>query len=92
MSDIIKYQPEHTNPDLEPQRVIGLENFPASVRELFGKLPDNLRAQIIRSELTDGTVESKLRSLEDVVASFDNEKREEFMMVCLMELFRVGQI
>lgn len=92
MSDIVRYQPEDSVPEIEPPRVVGLENFPPSVREIFSRLTDSLRAQIVGTTQPDFSRNSKEGSLEDVVASFDTEKREEFMMICLMELFRAGQI
>lgn len=79
--------------DREP--ISGLEGFPEEIRLAFDGLPKAIQKEVLSStsgiEGEDNSEKSK-RSLEDMVASFDTETREEFFSYCLDRVFQIGKL
>ena len=95
MSEIIKslsieYRPENEEPEIEK-----LKNLPGSVRGFFKKLPDEIKNKIFPHEENDtlgiSSLESREKTLEEIITGFDKKTRENFMNRCVSELFEHGR-
>lgn len=97
MGEILRTNPIEHEPE-EKKNTVELRGFPESVTELFNRLPDYIKEEIIptgeKKEVENPVFKKWLEDdiLEDIVSRLNREDREDFISNSLGSLFRIGDL